>query len=88
MGKEQGYFYPAVFEKEPDGYSLYFPDIEEAYTSGDNKKELFRNAREVLQLSIQGRIEDKKEIPEATKIEDVKLKENESVILIYNIVGL
>jgi hypothetical protein len=57
MGKEQGYFYPAVFEKEPDGYSLYFPDIEEAYTSGDNKKELFRNAREVLELSIQGRIE-------------------------------
>ena len=76
------YCYPAIFEYEENGISLYYPDIDEAYTCADDDVELFRNAREVLQLAIEGRIEDKKEIPEPSRLKDIELKDGQHIVFV------
>ncbi|MBN1467215.1 MAG: type II toxin-antitoxin system HicB family antitoxin [Fusobacteriaceae bacterium] len=74
--------YPAVYEVDENGFSLYFPDLDEAYTCADSKQLLWRRAREVLELAIEGRIEDNEKIPNPTDIEILKLEKGQKVVLI------
>lgn len=74
--------YVAVFEYAEDGINVYFPDIEEAYTFAHTTDKAFKNAKEVLELSLRGRLEDKKSIPNATDLKDIKLKQNEQASII------
>jgi predicted RNase H-like HicB family nuclease len=76
------YCYPAVCSPEGTAINIFFPDIDEAYTFVNDEKEIAKNAREVLELSIEGRIEDKIEIPDPRSIKDIKLKDGEYVILV------
>lgn len=76
------YCYPAVYSPEGKYINLRFPDIAEAYTFAESEAELWKNAKEVLELSIEGRIEDKEDIPEPSKIKDIKLEADENVVLI------
>lgn len=76
------YCYPAIFCKEGKYINLWFPDISEAYTFAENEKELWRSAREVLEMSIEGRIADKVDIPYPSAVCSIKLKENEHIVLI------
>lgn len=81
MGKNN-YCYPAIYDKEDKGYNLRFPDISEAYTCGDHKTELFKNAEEVLELSLRGRLKDGEVLPKASIVNNIKLKDNEELILV------
>ena len=48
------YVYPAIFEpdKELGGYCVYFPDVQGAYTQGDNLAEAMEMAQDVLCLML------------------------------------
>ena len=46
------YIYPAVFEKENDLYSVYFPDVEGCYTSGEGLEDAINMAEDALSLML------------------------------------
>lgn len=54
MGK---YFYPAIFEKEREGYSVYFPGLEGCNTQGENLEEAASMAFDALGLYLEGKEE-------------------------------
>ena len=65
--------YPAIFTKEPNGYSVYLPDLDEA-TCGKDLNEAMVMAIDLLAGSIYGLMEDGEAIPEATGIEAVDIE--------------
>jgi antitoxin HicB len=68
--------YKAVIEPgEVSGFFVYFPDLKEAFTEGATEAEALFNAEEVLNLTLEGRMEEGMEIPEP--------QEHEGGILIY-----
>lgn len=77
------YCYPAVFGYDPDEkeISVVFPDLDCA-TSGTDDADAFASAKELLGCVLFGLEEDGEEIPEPTKLSDVKTEENEKTVLI------
>ena len=82
MQNPERYFYPALFIYEPgQKISVVFPDLECA-TSGENEEDAFLSARELLGCVMYGLEEDNEDIPAPTHLADIKLNENERVVLI------
>ena len=70
--------YPACFYKEDDGgYSVDIPDLLGCCTQGETLEEALEMAQDAALGWILTSIEDDEEIPEASKIEDIEL-ENEN----------
>lgn len=61
--------YPANFyySKEDKRYTVEFPDLPEAITEGETREEAYQNAKEVLTLTLEGRMEEDMEIPLPSK---------------------
>jgi antitoxin HicB len=56
--------YECIAEKQEDNkFFVTFPDFEEAITEGESLEEALFNAEEVLTLTLEGRIEESKDIP-------------------------
>jgi len=56
--------YQAIFEPaEEGGFCVSFPDLPDAFTEGDSREEAIYNAEEVLNLVLEGRMEEGMEIP-------------------------
>lgn len=72
--------YPAVFEVDPVGYGVYFPDVEGAVTQGESQLEAMENASDALGIMLASYIENDEPLPEPTDINDIK-KEHESDII-------
>lgn len=62
------YVYPALFSKDPDGYSVTFPDVEGCATSGETLEEAIEMAQDALCLTIYDKEERGEPIPEASDI--------------------
>ncbi|MDY4011861.1 MAG: type II toxin-antitoxin system HicB family antitoxin [Fusobacterium gastrosuis] len=73
---KEKYLFPAIFEKDSDGYNISFPDLEGAITCADTFAEALYMAKDCLELYL----DDLKEIPEPKDIK--KLKANEMMIMI------
>lgn len=67
--------YVAVFEKDPVGYGIYFPDVEGAVTQGRNIAEGMENASDALGIMLAYLIENNVSLPEATDINDIVIQE-------------
>lgn len=72
------YIYPAIFTPEANGqFSIYFPDIENCFTCGDNLEDGISMAEDVLSLMLT-QLEDKgHNIPSASAINDLITKNGE-----------
>lgn len=82
MKKVERYVYPAVFTYEPDQeIAVDFPDLKCA-TSGTNDDDALLSARELLGCVMNGLEEDGEEIPPPTPLSQVKLGQNERVVLV------
>ena len=58
------YVYEATLEKEDSGkYYVYFPELEGAYTSGDDIYDAVKKAGEVLELTIATYLDDGQSLP-------------------------
>ena len=56
--------YPALIERDKSGmYFVQFPDLNEAITDGETMDEALFNAREVLSLTIESRLDEGIEVP-------------------------
>lgn len=62
-------FHQAIIENDEHGFFVQFPDLTEAHTEGQTESEAIFNAEEVLNLTLEGRIEEGMEIPEALEYE-------------------
>lgn len=82
MKQNERYFYPAIFQYE-DGQeiSVIFPDLNCA-TCGVDDKDALLSARELLGCVMYGLEEDGEKIPEPTPLSDIKVQDNEKVVLI------
>ena len=82
MKNKDHYFYPAIFTYEEDKeIAVVFPDLNCA-TSGIDEDDAFSSARELLGCVLNGLEEDEEEIPQPSKINDIKLEKNETIVLI------
>ena len=82
MKKDDIYIYPSIFYFDNDGISVEFPDLEGCFTCGDTTQEAMAMAKEAMGLHLFGMEEDNETIPEPTDIRDIKLKDNQSIVLI------
>ena len=58
------YTYPCILEPEDeDGFSIFFPDLPEALTCGDDRPSALDMAEDALIVALSGRIADRKHIP-------------------------
>ena len=47
------YFYPAIFQVEEDGYSVFVPDIPGCMTQGDTMEEALAMVQEAIGLMLE-----------------------------------
>lgn len=67
--------YPAcMYEEENGGYSVEIPDLKGCFTQGDTLQEAIEMAQDAALGWILTSIEDDEEIPQASKIEEIDLK--------------
>lgn len=56
------YFAVVEIDNQP-GFSVFFPDVPGCASAGDTLEEACRNAREALELHLQGMLEDHQPLP-------------------------
>ena len=78
------YVFPAVVEwlEEDNVYDIVFPDLEECFTFAENEEDIFRSARDVLELCIYEREEEDKDIPKSSKLNEIKLSDDQFIIMV------
>jgi len=76
------YIYPAIFEKEGDFYNVCFPDLESCYTQGEGIADAYEMAEDALCLTLYNLEEEGKEIPKASEVNMLKIKDNGFVSLV------
>lgn len=65
--------YPAIFEKDPVGYGVYFPDIEGATTQGADLSEALEMASDVLGIQLAWNIENNLPLPKPSEINNLTI---------------
>lgn len=76
------YTYPAIFHYEDDGISISFPDLPGCLSCADTDEEGLFMAEDVLGLWMEVLEDDEEDVPEASKLVDIDVEENERVVLI------
>lgn len=76
------YIYPAIIKLENDSYIVSFPDLENCFTFGKSLEDALDSARDVLELYLYDMEQDGVKIPDASDFSYIRLKENESIVLI------
>lgn len=75
--------YPAIFEKDPVGYGIYFPDIEGAVTQAESVTEGLEMASDALGIMLGDLVENNLPLPTPSNINDLKIdQKNEFATLI------
>ena len=70
--------FPAIIERDGEGYFVSFPDLDGCFSSGETVIEAFLNAREALALYLY----DLTEIPTASDIDSVVVSNSSYVMLV------
>lgn len=73
------YIYPAIIKITDEKYDVSFPDIDNCFTFGEDLEDALDSANDVLALCLYDMEQDNKDIPEASGLQDLVLKEDESV---------
>jgi len=76
------YTYPAIIQYDEDGLSLWFPDMDEAYSNALTIEEAIDNAEQVLKLTLRSRIKDGENIPAPTELKTINLQSNQRTTLV------
>ncbi|TGD22703.1 HicB family protein [Companilactobacillus suantsaicola] len=72
--------YPVILHPEDQGYSVEIPDIDHGtWTQGETMKDALLMAQDAIGIML----EDKTEYPQATKIEDIKVKDEDIKTVVY-----
>jgi predicted RNase H-like HicB family nuclease len=72
--------YYAIFQYDPDGLWVQFPDLPGCFSCGDNDEDAKRMAGEALQLYLEDIPKDM--LPTPTDLSDISLVKNQKAVLI------
>lgn len=75
-------FYPAIFETEETGYSVFFPDVDGCFTQGDNIEEAYEMSIDALGLVLSYLKDTKQPLPVASLPQNIKTKKNQTIVII------
>lgn len=76
-------FYPAVFLKEQDGYSIRIPDIDGCFSEGDTLDEACQNALDAIGLNLEGMAD----YPVPSEPNKIVLEQGEFIVMLeFNMV--
>lgn len=76
------YSYPAIVTYFDKGSTeTYFSDFD-IYTSNEDDRDLMKYAKELLSVLIEGILENEEFLPEPSKLQDLKLQDNERTMLV------
>ena len=76
------YEFVAVMDYAEDGISIFFPDLPGLLPCADTTEEAVKNAKEALGLHLYGMEQDKEEIPEPSRIDQIKLDKNQVPLMV------
>lgn len=65
--------YPAIFEKDPVGYGIYFPDVEGAVTQSSSVIEGLEIASDALGIMLSDLIENEVPLPKPSDINNLTI---------------
>jgi len=74
--------YPAIFEEDPVGYGIFFPDVEGAVTQGSDLNEGMEMASDALGIMLGDLIDRGETVPTPTAIKDLVVSENQFATLV------
>ena len=63
--------YPAILEPVKDGYSVYFPDLPGAASTGDDYEDAIKNAEECVSLHLYGIMADGEKLPKPSHMSKI-----------------
>ena len=78
----QKYIYPAIFQKEKTGYSVFFPDLAGCQTEGDTLEEALNMAKDALSIFIFDLEEEHKNIPAPSNPTEIIIEKNQFISII------
>ena len=76
----QKYYYPAVFQPEATGYSVFVPDIPGCCTEGLSMPEAIAMTEDAIGLMLEGIKEEN--FPKASSPESIPLEEKQFVVVV------
>lgn len=77
------YFFPAIFTAETNGhYQINFPDLGNCYTQGDNLREAYEMAKDVLCLTLYDREETNQPIPQPSSPQEITINKDSFIVII------
>ena len=75
------YYYPAVFQKEDVGFSVWVPDLEGCISQGDTFQEAMQYIQEAIGLCLEDSITDGS-IPKSSDPSDIQVDENQFIAIV------
>lgn len=75
-------YYPAVFQKEYKGYSVWVPDIEGCVSQGESLSEAMENIADAIGLMLETLADRGLDIPAPSSPEKIKTEENQFVSVV------
>lgn len=80
---QENYTYPVIFDDSENDYTdLIFPDFEDAMTSAYTDQDSIKVSQDFLALTLQNYLDEQKEPPTPSLIQDIKLKSNQQCVFI------
>ncbi|MDR3280218.1 MAG: type II toxin-antitoxin system HicB family antitoxin [Synergistaceae bacterium] len=76
------YSYPAIFTTDGDGWEVFFPDVDNAFTAADSLEQAIIEARYVLEDIMYLREKGKNDIPVSTPLNQVNHKPGDIVQIV------
>lgn len=77
------YAYPAVFQRDGDLYSVYFPDVEGCYTSGESLADAMEMASDALCLMLFDLEESGQKVPVPSDVKVLQESTSDLVSLVF-----
>lgn len=78
------FFYPAIFDPEDMGFSVYIPDIPGCMTQGDAMEEAMHMAQDAIELILEDKSPD--QYPKPSTPEELEITDRQFVKIIkFNI---
>ena len=76
------FYYPAILQKEADGYSIWLYDINGCVSQGDNFQEAIENINGAMGLFFEDFYDNNLDIPKATEPDKIKLEDNQTIAIV------
>ncbi len=80
--KKDTYIFPAIFDYAEDGISIEFPDLPGCFSCANSDEEALYMAKDALRGHLLAYEELGNEITSSTPLKDIKLNDNQRVVLV------